>query len=291
MRSLMIAAGIFAALIVSGCSATLYGPSNAKTILARANPVVGGGGCDCQECPVKRPLLDAVQNGGGLFGSLGKGGCRDGGCKLRGHCSCGDDVMIAEEEYDGGCDCQNCATAEATSGSGSSRPRLEAAANRGLLGALGNVGCRERSCKLRGRCSCGDDVTGAEVTGAEEYVSAPQGYGSSLRDRWAARPHLGDHLQRPHLPARAHAALTPHGGIGCGRQGCGRGGILCDSCKAKLAALKGIRGGPGLGAIPHTQQQSFGGPGGPTAPSYAYPYYTTRGPRDFLMKNPPSIGY
>jgi hypothetical protein len=27
------------------------------------------------------------------------------------------------------------------------------------------------------------------------------------------------------------------------------------------------------------------------APSYAYPYYTTRGPRDFLMKNPPSIGY
>ena len=32
------------------------------------------------------------------------------------------------------------------------------------------------------------------------------------------------------------------------------------------------------------------GPPGPAAPSYAYPYYTTRGPRDFLLNNPPSIG-
>jgi hypothetical protein len=27
------------------------------------------------------------------------------------------------------------------------------------------------------------------------------------------------------------------------------------------------------------------------APQYVYPYYTTRGPRDFLMANPPTIGY
>jgi hypothetical protein len=27
------------------------------------------------------------------------------------------------------------------------------------------------------------------------------------------------------------------------------------------------------------------------APTYAYPYYTTRGPRDFLMDNPPTIGW
>jgi len=26
------------------------------------------------------------------------------------------------------------------------------------------------------------------------------------------------------------------------------------------------------------------------APQYAYPYYTIRGPRDFLVDNPPSIG-
>jgi hypothetical protein len=27
------------------------------------------------------------------------------------------------------------------------------------------------------------------------------------------------------------------------------------------------------------------------APQYVYPYYTTRGPRDFLMDNPPTIGW
>jgi hypothetical protein len=31
-------------------------------------------------------------------------------------------------------------------------------------------------------------------------------------------------------------------------------------------------------------------PAGGPAPQYAYPYYTIRGPRDFLVNNPPSIG-
>lgn len=33
-----------------------------------------------------------------------------------------------------------------------------------------------------------------------------------------------------------------------------------------------------------------GGPAGPPTGAVAYPYYTTRGPRDFLAKRPPSIG-
>lgn len=33
------------------------------------------------------------------------------------------------------------------------------------------------------------------------------------------------------------------------------------------------------------------GYGGPPSAHVAYPYYTTRGPRDFLINNPPSIGY
>jgi hypothetical protein len=33
------------------------------------------------------------------------------------------------------------------------------------------------------------------------------------------------------------------------------------------------------------------GPYGPPTAQVAYPYYTTRGPRDFLLNNPPSIGY
>lgn len=29
---------------------------------------------------------------------------------------------------------------------------------------------------------------------------------------------------------------------------------------------------------------------GPASAAYAYPYYTVRAPRDYFMKNPPSIG-
>ena len=41
---------------------------------------------------------------------------------------------------------------------------------------------------------------------------------------------------------------------------------------------------------PANQLPQMGVAGGPPAAAYAYPYYTTRAPRDFLMKNPPSIG-
>jgi hypothetical protein len=45
----------------------------------------------------------------------------------------------------------------------------------------------------------------------------------------------------------------------------------------------------------HRGPQSHTGPGpgpaaGPSSPTVTYPYYTTRGPRDFLNPNPPSIG-
>lgn len=64
---------------------------------------------------------------------------------------------------------------------------------------------------------------------------------------------------------------------GCGKLGCGLGGGLCNSCR-------------GSEPIPHREPGAMG-PGAGQIPSYAYPYYTTRAPRDFLMKNPPSIGY
>lgn len=96
------------------------------------------------------------------------------------------------------------------------------------------------------------------------------------------------------------------GVIGCGRLGCGSRGHLCRSCnaRARLAGLHGgLHGGGGLtgngrhtkpygGTIPHTATPPTfnGGPGGGGVPQYVYPYYTTRGPRDFLNTNPPSIG-
>ena len=98
----------------------------------------------------------------------------------------------------------------------------------------------------------------------------------------------------------AHAG----GAIGCGAGGCGARGKHCRSCRGgrlagrggRLHGAGGILGGahtkPYGGTIPHTAAPPTfnGGPGGGGVPQYVYPYYTTRGPRDFLNTNPPSIG-
>lgn len=40
----------------------------------------------------------------------------------------------------------------------------------------------------------------------------------------------------------------------------------------------------------HHHHREYVGPQGPPTAQVAYPYYTIRGPRDFLLDNPPSIG-
>jgi hypothetical protein len=104
-------------------------------------------------------------------------------------------------------------------------------------------------------------------------------------------------------------------GCGCAVDGnctCGEGGCACGegcNCGAGGRLVNGIASGfcgPGCG-----MNGACGGmngpcgsfcPNGQTYPEYpsfnqgpptgqvAYPYYTTRGPRDFLARNPPSIG-
>ncbi len=77
------------------------------------------------------------------------------------------------------------------------------------------------------------------------------------------------------IGGKRHARVAS---AGCGRGGCGIGGRLCGQCQNPYGGTK-----------PHTPD--FQGPHGNPSPQYAYPYYTTRGPRDFLMKNPPTIGW
>jgi hypothetical protein len=80
--------------------------------------------------------------------------------------------------------------------------------------------------------------------------------------------------------------------MGCGLNGCGIGGNLCPNCRARaMSVLRGhsLARNP-YGMIPHTPSSQMQGQG-PVTPTYVYPYYTTRGPRDFLNPNPPSIGY
>jgi hypothetical protein len=56
--------------------------------------------------------------------------------------------------------------------------------------------------------------------------------------------------------------------------------------------LGGHGGGPGCfgGGGPGAHPWQDGPPSGPPTAHVGYPYYTLRGPRDFLLNNPPSIG-
>lgn len=88
------------------------------------------------------------------------------------------------------------------------------------------------------------------------------------------------------------AAIT-FASVGCHPQtrpnGCQGGHGGCQSCGHAHGGRAGMPSP--VANIPHgTLQQQMAGPPGPQGPSVAYPYYTTRAPRDFLMNNPPSIG-
>jgi hypothetical protein len=63
------------------------------------------------------------------------------------------------------------------------------------------------------------------------------------------------------------------------------------------AAAAAMAGGPGSypvrgtpGFPHHHYHREYIGPQGPSTAQVGYPYYTVRGPRDFLINNPPSIG-
>ncbi|MEL7264381.1 MAG: hypothetical protein AAFP69_06160 [Planctomycetota bacterium] len=92
----------------------------------------------------------------------------------------------------------------------------------------------------------------------------------------------------------------------CGDSACGgllgklMGGGNCNSCGAgqcRAGSLGWQQGGldysshlkPGFLGHGVRHQQQVVNPG-PQSGTVAYPYYTHRGPRDFLLSNPPSIG-
>ena len=70
----------------------------------------------------------------------------------------------------------------------------------------------------------------------------------------------------------------------------------CNSCNGALGCrpcnVGWQRGGTDYGAhLSHNQYRTDPQVGsGVQAPQTAYPYYTTRGPRDFFASNPPPLG-
>lgn len=74
---------------------------------------------------------------------------------------------------------------------------------------------------------------------------------------------------------------------GCASCGSGRGGLLQGRCRG-CGASGLLSGGHCSSCIKRGAGEEQGG--GPPMAQYAYPYYTVRGPRDFLVNNPPPIG-
>lgn len=93
------------------------------------------------------------------------------------------------------------------------------------------------------------------------------------------------------------ALLLVAGGTGCHGMNLAKRG--CNECgHGRHGGMAAHGGGGGIGShgprgtagVPHHQTREYNGPAGPPTAQVAYPYYTTRGPRDFLQNNPPSIG-
>lgn len=89
------------------------------------------------------------------------------------------------------------------------------------------------------------------------------------------------------------------GNLGCRNGVCVHGGCFgrmchdgsCQACRQHV----GRYGGLARHRLTPGERCALGGcepigPAGPPTGAVAYPYYTTRGPRDFLAKCPPSIG-
>jgi hypothetical protein len=86
----------------------------------------------------------------------------------------------------------------------------------------------------------------------------------------------------------AFAAGMAHGEA-CASGACGSAGAMAGGACGAGGVPTGLPGsGPGGLAGMHPQPPMIN-PGPPSA-QVAYPYYTHRGPRDFLLDNPPSIG-
>ena len=89
----------------------------------------------------------------------------------------------------------------------------------------------------------------------------------------------------------AFVAVLCLSSLGCTHHNLSRNN--CGGCNHCRNAGRMGGGGDGGGMLARMHQQGTSldqGPSGPPSAAVAYPYYTVRGPRDFLMNNPPSIG-
>ena len=261
-----------------GCNGPRFGGSSGLGLsLMEAGPACKRASCNggCETCQRAR-LRDRLKNKRpSLLSRIGKRDCGCGqddcGCDEAPALDCGCQSAPAPSVDSEGCGC-GCETAavETSFGDDVSDCGCGGGECDGGCGDVQTVGFQDRG--LLGKLGFGRKL-GSKIRSSVGCGNGGCGIGGKLCNR--CRGGLGSRVGGGGLGSRV--------GGGCGINGCGGAGGLCRGCLAGL----------GRGSIPHRQPQ--GGPGGAGAagqvPTYAYPYYTTRAPRDFLDPNPPTIGY
>jgi hypothetical protein len=159
-----------------------------------------------------------------------------------------------------------------------------AARPEGSYNSCGRSGNCETSCP-GGDCCVFDRYKGSEC--GPQYPNGPYDCTPCSSCNWGCNGH-----QHPFGYKTGHECYCQNGGCdGC--NGCnGQPNCVCQHCGRGYCC-----GGPGVGcnACPFcgcgpSGDQNYNFNPGPPVAQTAYPYYTLRGPRDFLLGNPPSIG-
>ena len=250
-------------------------------------PAMSGGGCGCSSCGDSSPVVSPMQ-----FSAPAAGGCStcDGASTAapnaprrflggRGLDKSGEGMGMMVSDRGLACN----SGAERRAARQASRSLKPQSSKRTLAGKFKFGGNEE---------VCGDVETIDLVS--NEYAECGDAGGRHISHGFISDvrgAHQARHAARGGIQGGGIHGGGIHGGglrrAGCRGGGCGQGGKLCGACSAIRGLTGAGAGNPYGGAIPHTAQQP--GQSG-MAPQYAYPYYTTRGPRDFLRDNPPSIG-
>ena len=277
MRSLLIATAVCAAVVsLTGCTFTVSGPNNSFTHQARIKARDTCETAEVSEAPgATEEAADcdpsAKQRKVGLLSNMFP-------CKSE---ACAEDACAEEACADG-----------LLAGNGIAIPRV----GKNLMDKIGSIdlkkseACAEEACEdaCDARCSEG-------LLGRMNGISMPSGRLAGIMQ--------GQGVLSQHVPI-----VDAAGADCCGHFGCGRDGKRCVSCRAKMSFGNGMGLGNGMGVGDGFGVGSGNGLGlrsqmgrwnglncQPNAdqllPQHLYPYYTTRGPRDFLMANPPTIGY
>lgn len=150
--------------------------------------------------------------------------------------------------------------------------------------------------------SCGGGCT--SVGGGCASTSGGPAY-ATVSDGGCGGARLGGGIAAPVISSARNLAGGCGAAGGCGGAGLLGGGGCGGGCGGAAAGLVGAPAQALVGGLDHVKRTVANMPQtlqngcangtqgefmGPTSGMVQYPYYTTRGPRDFFMANPPSIG-